>query len=132
MAKKKGLSYEEKMIKALGCIPYPLEDKRHNIFIYLIDNAARSNETRFEHIINKRHELMPSDIKKIPRFIKTALFKIDSERKDTYNYYLLRNHSTNEYIKISVKIEPKEPHKAIVKTIYITKTIKMKWIQSFN
>lgn len=124
MTKKKSLTYEEKMMKALTALPVPLQDKRHNVFIYLVDDMARSNETRFEHIINKRHELIPNDIKRIPRIIKNAIFKIDKERKDTYNYYLLRNRNTNEYIKISVKIEPENPSKAIVKTIYITKAIK--------
>lgn len=76
MARKKRLSYEEKMVKALRSIPNPIEDKRHGIFIYFIDERARSNESRFEHIIEKRHELLPSDIKRIPKCIKKPFLEL--------------------------------------------------------
>ena len=124
MAKKKGLSYEEKMIAALNGLPNPIEDKRHNIFIYFIDDRARSNEGRFDHIIDKRHELLPTDIKRIPKKIKQFILKKDKERKETFNIYLPRNSYSDEYIKMSLKIEDGEPHKAYVRTIYITKIVK--------
>ena len=124
MARKKRLSYEEKMVKALRSIPNPIEDKRHGIFIYFIDERARSNESRFEHIIEKRHELLPSDIKRIPKCIKKAIFRIDQERKETYNIYIRRNNYSDEYIKVSLKIEPEKPDIAVVKTIFITKYVK--------
>ena len=124
MARKKGLTYEQKMIKALKALPNPIDDKRHNTKIYFINNRARSNETRFDHIIDERHELLPSDIKRIVNKIKTAVFRIDKERAETYNYYIKRNNYSDEYIKISVKIEADKPKEAIVKTIYITKNVK--------
>ena len=124
MAKKKGLSYEEKMSSVLKKLPNPIEDKRHHISIYFIDNRARSNETRFEHIIDISHELHPSDLKRIPKSIKKALFKKDKERTETYNLYIKRTNYSDEYIKISLKIEPTKPQIAIVKTIFITKNIK--------
>ena len=68
MAKRKGLSYEEKLINALRKLPSPLIDKRHNIKIYFDDNRARSNESRFEHIVNQRHGLLASDIERINRY----------------------------------------------------------------
>ena len=68
MAKRKGLSYEEKLINALRKLPSPLEDKRHNLKIYFDDDRARSNESRFEHIVNQRHGLRPSDIERISRY----------------------------------------------------------------
>ena len=124
MAKKKGLSYEEKMINALRKLPTPLEDKRHNLKIFFDDNRARSNESIFEHIVKQRHELQPSDIKRIPRYIKSSIFRKDSERSETYNIYIKRNNYNKEYIKISVQIKDNQPNIAIVKTIFITKILK--------
>ena len=124
MAKRKSLSYEEKMINALRNLPCPLDDKRHNLKIYFDDNRARSNKSRFEHITNKRHKLKPSDIKRIPTHIKNCIFKKDLERSCTYNIYIKRNSYSEEYIKISVLINLNEPNIAIVKTVFITKVLK--------
>lgn len=124
MAKKKGLSYEQKMINALNKLPNPLHDYRHNIDIYFVNNRARSNQSRFEHIINIKHGLKPSDIERIPRNISKCIFKLDNERKESYNIYIRKNSQRGEYIKISIKINPATPTIAIVKTIYITKLIK--------
>lgn len=124
MAKRKGLSYEERMINALRKLPSPLEDKRHNLKIYFDDDRARSNESRFEHIVNQRHGLRPSDIERISRYIKTCIFKKDIERTNTYNIYIKRNSISKEYIKISIRIEPNEPDVATVKTIFITTVVK--------
>ena len=124
MAKRKGLSYEEKLINALRKLPSPLEDKRHNLKIYFDDDRARSNESRFEHIVNQRHGLRPCDIERISRYIKSCVFKKDLERVGTFNIYIKRNSVSKEYIKISVKIEPDEPDVALVKTIFITSVIK--------
>ena len=105
MAKKKRLTYEQKLINALRKIPVPLFDRRHNLNIYFDDNRARSNESRFQHIVNQRHGLVPADIDRIPRYIKTCIFKKDSERTGTCNIYIKRNTVSDEYIKISLKIE---------------------------
>ena len=124
MAKKR-VTYEERIINAVKSLPNPLEDKRHSLFIYFVDDRARSNETRFTHIASKRHELTVYDIRRIPRQIKTCVFKKDKERKETFNLYIKRfNFIDDEYIKLSVAIEEKEPHRAVVKTIFITKNIK--------
>ena len=124
MAKRKGLSYEQKLINALKKLPNPLEDKRHNLLIHFDDNKARSNQSRFEHIVNVRHGLMPRDIQRIPRHIKKCIFKKETGRKETYNIYIKRNSYTEEYIKISVEIKPETPNDATVKTIFITENIK--------
>lgn len=124
MAKRKGLSYEQKLINALKKLPNPLEDKRHNIMIYFDDNRARSNQGRFEHIVNLRHGLKPSDIQRIPRYIKTCIFKKESGRSDTYNIYIKRNSFNDEYIKVSMEIKSDNPKVATVKTIFITRNIK--------
>ena len=91
MAKRKGLSYEEKLINSLKKLPNPLEDKRHNLKIYFNDDRARSNQSRFEHIIDDRHGLLASDIERIPRYIKQSKLKKDSERKNTFNLFIKRN-----------------------------------------
>lgn len=75
MAKKKGLSYEEKMLNALEKLPNPIIDKKHNLRIYIIDDRVRSNQSRFEHIIESRHGLRPSDIERIPRYIKKCFLE---------------------------------------------------------
>ena len=124
MAKRKDLSYEEKLINALRKLPSPLEDKRHNLKIYFDDNRARSNESRFGHIINQRHGLLASDIERIYRYINVSKLKKDQERKETFNLFVKRNSFNNEYIKISLKIEDNDPTKAVVKTIFITKVYK--------
>ena len=103
MAKRKGLSYEEKITNALKKLPNPLEDKRHNLKIYFNDDRARSNQSRFEHIVDDRHGLLTSDIEKIPRYIKTSKLKKDPERKNTFNLFIKRNNANCEYIKISLK-----------------------------
>ena len=124
MAKRNGLSYEQKLVKALKKLPNPLEDKRHNISIYFDDNRARSNQSRFEHIVSVRHGLKPSDIERIPRYIKTCIFKKEIRRSDTFNVYIKRNSYNDEYIKVSIEIKPNAPHVATVKTIFITENIK--------
>ena len=124
MANKRKISYEQKMIAALNKLPIPLEDKKHNIKIYLENDRARSNQSRFEHIIDSRHGLRPSDIDRVQRYIKKCIFKKDSERTETYNIYIKRSNISDEYIKISIRINPESPDIGIVKTIFITKVIK--------
>ena len=124
MAKTKGLSYEEKMINALKKLPNPIRDNKHRINIVFKDNRARSNESRFEHIVLKRHNLLPSDIKRIEKGIDESILRKDKDRTGTYNIYIKRNSYSEEYIKISVELDFKESNTAIVKTIFITKSLK--------
>ena len=92
--------------------------------IVLDNNRARSNESRFEHIAVSRHELLPSDIKQIPKRIETSILKKDKERTNTYNIYIARNGHVGEYIKISIEIDFKKSNIGFVKTIYITRNNK--------
>ena len=124
MSKKKGLSYEEKMINALKSLPNPIEDKRHRIFIVFENDRARSNESRYDHIISLRHDLTPRDIERITKGIKTAILKKDKERTNTFNIYIKRNNYSGEYIKISIDIDFTKSNKGTVKTIYITEVLK--------
>ena len=124
MAKQKGLSYEQKLINALNNLPNPLEDKKHRIFIYFVNDRARSNEGRFEHITLMRHDLNISDVEKIPRKINKSILKKDGERKNTFNIYIKRNSYGREYIKISLEIDFFKSNSGIVKTIFITTNMK--------
>ena len=124
MAKRKGLSYEEKMIHALSKIPCPLEDKKHRIMIYFVNNRARSNESRFEHISLSRHDLYVGDVRRIVQHINESILKKDPERKNTYNLYIKRNNYGCEFIKISLEIDFTKSNEAIVKTMFITTNIK--------
>ncbi len=124
MARKKKLTYEQRMLAELQKLPNPIDDKRHDLSVYFVNERARSNQTRFAHIIEARHELKPNDISLIRKRIKTAVFRKDKERSETFNYYIKRFNYKEEYIKISVKIEQSKPHLAIVKTIFITKNVK--------
>ena len=125
MAKKKYLSYEEKLIEALRKLPIPLEDKKHNIVIYFSDDRARSNQSRFQHIAMTTHELRPSDIERIPKHINNSKIKKDKTRADTFNVYIKRNNYNDEYIKMSLKISDLKDRTAYVKTIFITKRYKV-------
>ena len=125
MSKKRELTYEEKIIKALNSLPNPIEDDKHRIKILFENNRARSNETRFEHIALQRHELLPSDIKQIKKGIKTSILRKDKERTDTFNLFIKRNNCSGEYIKVSLEVDFKKSNTAKVKTIYIVKNPKI-------
>ena len=124
MARKKKLTYEQRMLAELQKLLNPLYDKKHRILIYFDNDRARSNQDRFEHIFDSKHELLPSDIKRIVKGIKTSFLKQDKERKDTHNLYILRNVYKKEYIKIAIKIDFKKSNIGKVKTIFITKNFK--------
>ena len=124
MVKKKGISYEQRIINVLNTLPEIIEDKKHRIKVMFADEHARSNESRFEHISLKRHELKPSDIKRIKREISNSELLQEKGRAKTFNLYIKRNGYSNEYIKICLILDFKESNVAKVKTIFITKTIK--------
>ncbi len=124
MAKRKGINYEQKLIYALKKLPNPLEDKKHNIYIFFLDTRARSNQSRFEHIIDSRHSLTVRDIERIKRMINQSKLKKDPERKETFNLFIKRNTYNDDYIKISLKYDEKKERKAYVKTIFITRVYK--------
>ena len=124
MGKKKKLSYEERLEKALKSLPFPIEDNKHRIKIYCTNNRARSNQSRFDHILQERHNLTVKDIESIPRKINTSHLEKDKKRKDTYNIYIKRSVVLGGYILISVNLDYKKSNKATVKTIFIRKSHK--------
>ena len=124
MAKKKGISHEQRILNALKVLPNEIEDKKHRIIVVFEDEHARSNESRFEHISLKRHELKPSDFKRILKEISNSELIKEKERVNTYNLYVKRNGYNDEYIKICLNLNFKVSNKATVKTVFITKNIK--------
>ncbi len=125
MGKKKIIGIDNKLLEYIKTVKSPLIDTRHNITIYLDDNRARSNQSRFEHIVRKDHRLSQSDLKRLfELFVIEGKFKKDKERKGTYNYYVSRSKRGYEFIKMSVQIDKKDPHIAKVKTIFITRNVK--------
>ena len=125
MAKRQITYYDQNLINALKKLPNPIIDEEHNLLIYLDDNRARSNQSRFEHIVGYRHELTIKDIESIPEGIKTPFkYRKDKIRKRTYNYYLKRRGELKGLIKVSIVIDNKNERKAKIKTIFITRIVK--------
>ncbi len=123
MARKKRLSHDQRILNALEKIQSPIFDKRHNLSIYFINDKVRNNETRFEHISKRSHELQVHDLERITRRLnyKQTVFKKDKEHKNTFNYYIQRyGYTDEEQIKMSVLIDEYNPQRGKVKTIFIT------------
>ena len=122
MAKKKNEKfYDQKLIDALKKIPSPIWDKKHKIFIYLNNDQARSNESRFEHIAKKNHELKVRDIESIPDGINGYVYFTKSKGiKDTYYYYIKRKGNDKGFIQVAILVDIKDKSRAYVKTIFIT------------
>ena len=117
--------YDQNLLNALKKIPHVIEDKRHNLTIHFENDDARSNQSRFEHIVKQSHRLTVKDVETIDKELtKSAKLKKDKSRKGSYNYYIQRNKCSGEYIKISISIDKLDNHIAKVKTIFITKVIK--------
>lgn len=121
MTKKKELTHEEKIEKALSELPFPITDEKHRIKIFCVNDKARSNQTRFEHISVEFHELTVRDIERIPKQINVSELKMDHSKKDTFNLYIKRNSFSKEYIKIGLELNFKESNEAKIRTIFITK-----------
>ena len=124
MAKKNGIQYVEKIIKALKNLPSPLVDIKHGLSLYISNNLARSNETRYEHIAKISHSLSEKDISYIPKGIKNAKLRKDKYRKGTFEYIYKRKGNNDEYIRIYIKIDKKNAKVATIKTIFVTKSDK--------
>ena len=109
------------IIKALEELPRNIEDKKHNLTVCLDNNTTRSNETRFEHIAKKYHELKVRDIKRIPHGITHYVkFSKSKDHDETYYYFIKRGGKDRGFIQVAIKIYNDDHTKAYVKTIYIT------------
>ena len=125
MAKQKVNKVNNRLLEYLLSVKSPILDKRHNLVVYLDDNRARSNQTRFEHIVRDNHRLKVCDLKRLfTLFTVEGKLKKDFLRKDTYNYYLTRNSKGNEFIKMSIQLDKNDKSKGKIKTIFITRNVK--------
>lgn len=125
MAKKANEKYDIKLIEALKKLPPLIEDKRHGFIIQIRDDKARSNETRFQHIAKKMHELKVRDIESIPEGIKNYVkFTVSKELKDTYYYFINRKGKDKGFIQLAIKLKEGEKKVYYVKTIFISYRLK--------
>ena len=125
MAKKTNVKYDLKLIEALKKLPPLIEDRRHGFVIYIRDDQARSNETRFQHIAKKMHELKVRDIESIPEGIKNYIrFAKSKEIKDTYYYYIKRKGRDKGFIQVAILVDINDKKIAYLKTIFIAYRIK--------
>ena len=117
--------YDQKLIDALQKLPSLIEDKKHGYIIEVKNDRARSNETRFEHIAKRNHELKVRDIEAIPEGIKQyVLFTRSKELKDTFYYYINRKGEDKGFIQVAIKLKEGETKIYYIKTIYISYRIK--------
>lgn len=126
MSKKRSSKYyDQKIIEALSKLPRVIEDKKHNLIIYVKNDRARTNETRFEHIAKSEHELKVRDIESIPEGISNyEKFRKSEILKETYYYFIKRRNNLKGYIQLAVKLYKGEKNKAYIKTIFITYSVK--------
>ena len=125
MAKKTNGKYDLKLIEALKKLPPLIEDKRHGFIIQIRDDMARSNETRFQHIAKKMHELKVRDIESIPEGIRNYVRFIKSkEIKDTYYYYIKRKGGDKGFIQVAILVDMNDKKIAYLKTIFVAYRIK--------
>ena len=123
--KKKDEKYDSKIIDALKKLPSEIEDKRHNFIIQIRNDKARSNETRFEHIAHKKHELKVRDIESVVEGIKEYVkFTASKELKDTYYYYINRKGKDKGFIQVAILVDINNKKIAYLKTIFIAYRIK--------
>ena len=117
--------YDLKLIEALKKLPSQIEDKRHGFIIEIKDDRERSNETRFEHIAKKNHELKVRDIEAIPEGIIRYIKYVKSEEmENTFCYYIKRKGEDRGFIQVVILIDEDNPNRARIKTIFIAHRIK--------
>ena len=125
MAKKYYSKYNLKIIEALEKLPHAIEDKRHGFVISIEDDKSRSNETRFQHIAKRTHELKVRDIESIPEGIRNYVkFTKSKELKDTYYYCIRRKGQDRGFIQLAIKLKEGESKVFYVKTVFIAYRIK--------
>ncbi len=125
MSRKKPHVYDPtNLIAAIKKWPNPMFDKKHGYYLYLEDKA-RSNQSRTEHIVKFGHDLKVRDIELVPDGINNYFqYKKDPVYKNTFNYYIKRGGQDKGLIKVSIQIDHLDTSYAWIKTIFITYNIK--------
>ena len=112
---------DQKIIDALKKLPNCIYDKKHDLKLYLNNNKSRSNETRFEHISKKYHELRVRDIESIPEGINNYIEYVKNKHlKDTYSYLISRQGKDKGFIKVDILVDKFDKKKGYIKTIYVS------------
>ena len=125
MTAKTNEKYDSKLIEALKKLPPLIEDKRHSLIIQIRNDQARSNETRFQHIAKKMHELKVRDIESISEGIRNYVrFVKSKEIKDTYYYYIKRKGGDKGFIQVAILVDMNDKKIAYLKTIFVAYRIK--------
>lgn len=128
MAKKSLDKYDPKIIEALEKLPKIIEDKRHGFVIEVKNDRARSNETRFQHIAKRTHELKVRDIECIVEGIKSYVrFAKSHTLKDTYYYYINRKGDDKGFIQLAIKLIEGQKKNYYIKTIFVAYRINDCW-----
>ncbi len=125
MSKKKPRTYDPShLIEAIKKWPNPMHDKKHGYYLYL-EERARSNQTRIEHIVKPSHDLKVRDLELVPEGISNYFeYKKDPVYKDTYNYYITRKGKDKGFVKVSIQIDSRKREYAWIKTIFIAYLVK--------
>lgn len=119
------LEKDQNILDALKHLPKFMYDNKHHLLLCLNDNNARSNETRFEHIAKKYHELKVRDIEAIPDGINHYVkYSKSKTLKDTYSYFIKRKGNDQGFIKVDILIDINDKNKAYIKSIYISYRLK--------
>ena len=126
MAKKKyDKHYDQKLVDALKKITSPIYDKKHQFYVYFINDQARTNKTRFEHIAKRGHELKVRDIESITNGINNYIaYTKSKDVKDTYRYYIKRKGKDRGFIVVAILVDINDKSKAYIKTIFINYSLK--------
>ena len=125
MAKRKPKTYNPThLIEEIEKWPNPMFDARHGYYLY-VEEKARSNQTRIEHIVQYGHDLKARDLKLVPQgIIHYFCYKKDPTYEKTYNYYIKREGKDKGFIKVSIRVSDTDSKYAWIKTIFITYRIK--------
>lgn len=119
------VEHDQNIIEALEKLPKTIYDKKHDITVCFDNKGSRSNESRFEHIAKKYHQLKVRDIKAIPEGIRSYVrFIKDKDCQETYCYFINRKGEDDGFIKVAVKLYEHDKKKAYVKSIFIVYRIK--------
>lgn len=125
MSKRKPHVYNPThLLEAIKKWIMPMHDKKHGYDIH-IEEKARSNQTREQHIVRCGHDLKVRDLELVPQGINNYFeYRKDPVYKNTFNYYILRAGMDKGFIKVSIRISDIDNTYAWIKTIYITYKIK--------
>ena len=125
MSKRKPRIYDPtNLVNAIEEWNVPIYDKKHGYYIHL-EERARSNQTRVQHIVRYGHDLKVRDLKLVPNGINNYLdYRKDPVYKNTFNYYIKRGGNDRGFIKLSIRISDYDSKYAWIKTVFVTYKIK--------